>query len=161
MTRGRLSLLLAIVAILVIVAAAGWAARPQTVTDAQRVERISAELRCPVCQGLSVQDSPSETAREMRDLVTTRIAQGRTDEEVREEFRRAYGDWVFLAPPLAGPRGLVWLLPLLLVIGGGAVAFTQVRRSRACPPGDDAVPAVDQNDLRRLRERVAAGDTLE
>jgi len=157
MTRGRLVLLLTVVAIL---AAAGWAARPQTVTVAQRVERISAELRCPVCQGLSVQDSPSETAREMRDLVTTRIAEGRSDEEVRAEFRRAYGEWVFLAPPLAGPSALVWLVPLLLVVGGGAVAIAQVRRSRADPVGGDPV-AVDQDAVRRLRERVAAEDTLD
>ena len=157
MMRGRLAILVAVVAIL---AAAGWAARPQTVTDAQRVERISAELRCPVCQGLSVQDSPSETAREMRDQVAKRIAEGRSDDEVRAEFRRAYGDWVFLAPPLAGPSGLVWLVPLLLVVGGGAVAIARVRRSGVDPVGGDPV-AVDQDAVRRLRERVAAEDTLE
>ena len=153
MTRGRLAILLAVVAIL---AAAGWAARPQTVTDAERVERISAELRCPVCQGLSVQDSPSETAREMRDLVAKRIAEGRSDEEVRAEFRRAYGEWVFLAPPLAGPGALIWLVPLLIVIGGSAVALGRVRQ----PPATAANKPIDAGALRELRERVKAEDTF-
>ncbi|GAC1702656.1 MAG: hypothetical protein NVS9B6_19080 [Candidatus Limnocylindrales bacterium] len=154
MSRHRLALVLAVVAIL---AAAGWAARPQTVTDAQRVERISAELRCPVCQGLSVQDSPSETAREMRDQVARRVAEGRSDDAIRAEFRQAYGDWVFLAPSLAGPSGLVWLVPLLLVIGGGAVALGRVRQ----PPATAAnTEPIDAGALRELRERVKAEDTF-
>lgn len=134
MTAGRLAILLSAIALL---AAVGWAVRPQPVTDAQRVERIAAELRCPVCQGLSVQDSPSETAREMRDLVAQRVREGRSDEAIRAEFRRSYGDWVFLAPPLAGPSGLVWLVPLLLLAGGGAAAMGRLRRSPppAGPPG--------------------------
>lgn len=151
MTGGRSALLLAVV---IILAAAGWAARPQTVTDAQRVERISSELRCPVCQGLSVQDSPSETAREMRDLVAKRIAEGRSDDEVRAEFRRAYGDWVFLSPPLDGPSGLVWLVPLLLVLGGGAVALGRVRRP-ASSEGDAAEPVAEGGPVLELRARVA------
>ncbi|HUQ16265.1 MAG TPA: cytochrome c-type biogenesis protein [Candidatus Saccharimonadales bacterium] len=156
MTARRLAL---IVAVLLVLGAAGWAARPQPVTAPQRVERISAELRCPVCQGLSVQDSPSETAREMRDQVARRVGEGRSDEEIRAEFRRSYGDWVFLAPPLAGPSALVWLFPLLLVVGGTAVAIARVRRSRADPVGGDPV-AVDQDAVRRLRELVAAEDTF-
>ncbi|GAC1461504.1 MAG: hypothetical protein NVSMB8_12940 [Candidatus Limnocylindrales bacterium] len=157
MNRRRLALVLAMVAIL---AAAGWAARPQTVTDAQRVERISAELRCPVCQGLSVQDSPSETAREMRDLVARRVAEGRSDDAVRAEFRQAYGDWVFLAPPLAGPSGLVWLVPLLLVAGGTAVAHGRLRRPASSDP-EHASPPPDTGALRELRARVAREEAAE
>ena len=61
---------LIVAAILAVGLAIAWTARPQPLTAAERVDRISAELRCPVCQGLSVQDSPSETARSMRALVT-------------------------------------------------------------------------------------------
>lgn len=158
MSARRLGLVLALIALL---GAAGWAARPQPVTEAQRVARISTELRCPVCQGLSVQDSPAETAREMRDLVTQRVAEGRTDEEIRAEFRRSYGDWVFLAPPLGGPSALVWLVPVLLVVGGGAMAIGRVRRPTTIDPLVDGSAPIDPAAVQELRARVAREEAYE
>lgn len=153
MSLGRVALLLGMLAV---VAAVGWTARPAPETDALRVERLASELRCPVCQGLSVADSPSDTARQMRDLVAQRVAQGRSDDQIRDEFRAAYGEWVVLSPPLADPRGLVWLLPLILV-GGGALAIVLAIRRRSAlvePP-----PSADQ--LALLRARAAQEETLE
>jgi cytochrome c-type biogenesis protein CcmH len=128
------------------------AARPAPSTPADRVDAISAELRCPVCQGLSVRDSPSETAREMRDLVAVRVAQGRSDEQIRDEFRSSYGDWVLLSPPLLGWTGVVWVVPVAAVVAGALVAAGVLRR-RTQPA---RVPA-DQ-ELARLRERFAADE---
>lgn len=139
-----------VAAILAVVLAVAWAARPQPLTAAERVDRISAELRCPVCQGLSVQDSPSDTARSMRALVAQRVAEGRTDDEIRAEFQRSYGDWILLSPPVASPNGLVWLAPLAVVALGAWLAW---RRSRAPAP---ATPAPTAEDVRRLRELVAS-----
>jgi cytochrome c-type biogenesis protein CcmH len=139
-----------VAAILAVGLAIAWTARPQPLTAAERVDRISAELRCPVCQGLSVQDSPSETARSMRALVAQRVAEGRTDDEIRAEFVRSYGDWILLSPPLLSPSGLVWLLPLLAVALGAWLAW---RRSRAPAVVSDA-PTDEQT--RRLRELVAS-----
>ena len=137
------------VALLTVVAAVGWSARPHTETQAERVDRLTSELRCVVCQGLSVKDSPAESARQMRDLVTQRVAEGRTDDEIRDEFRNSYGDWVVLAPPLLSWSGLVWLVPLLAVIVGLAVAW---RRMRA-PPA--TLPEPGAAEVAMLRDRVA------
>ena len=128
------------------------AAAPRAETAEDRVTRISAELRCPVCQGLSVADSPSDTARAMRALVRQRVAEGRSDDEIRAEFRRAYGDWVLLSPPLLDARGLVWLLPLAAVAAGAL--FVAGRLGRA-PPAP--APTEEQRRLieRRLREEEA------
>src|SRR2546426_7473268 len=117
-------------ALLALAAALVLAARPHEPTADERVERITAELRCPVCQGLSVKDSPSESARQMRDLVAQRVAAGRTDDQIRDEFRASYGDWVVLSPPLASWSALVWLVPFLALAAGLAVAW---RRLRAPP----------------------------
>jgi len=136
-------------AILAVGLAVAWSARPAPLTAAERVDRLSAELRCPVCQGLSVQDSPSETARSMRALVAQRVAEGRTDDEVRDEFRRSYGDWILLSPPLLSPTGLVWLVPLIALIVGAWLAW---RRARA--PAPLGAEPTDE-DVRRLRELVA------
>ncbi|MHB8631155.1 MAG: cytochrome c-type biogenesis protein [Candidatus Limnocylindria bacterium] len=147
MTASRALLLCALVVIAVGVA---WSARPQPLTAAERVDRITAGLRCPVCEGLSVRDSPSETARSMRALVAQRVAEGRTDDQIRAEFRRSYGDWIFLSPPLLGPSGLVWLAPLGAVALGAWLAW---RRARA-PVAAVAAPTDDQ--VRRLRDLVAS-----
>ena len=147
MTPARLAIVLAIIGVLAI---AALAARPGPPGPEERVERIVAELRCPVCQGLSVAASPSETAREMRALVVARVAEGRTDQEIRDEFRRSYGDWVFLAPPTQGAAALMWLLPVALVAAGGAIAW---RRARGRPVQPDQDPAAA--DVLALRARVA------
>jgi cytochrome c-type biogenesis protein CcmH len=136
------------VALLALAGALAFAAWPRETTAADRTDRIASELRCPVCQGLSAKDSPTDTARAMRTLVAQRVAEGRSDDEIREEFRRSYGDWVFLSPPLAGAGGLVWLVPLLLVGVGAAIAIGRVRAPT--PP----VPTPTADELARLRERV-------
>ena len=146
MTRARW---LIVVAILATALAVAWSARPQPVADAQRVDRIAAELRCPVCQGLSVQDSPSETARAMKDLVAKRVAEGRSDDEIRAEFQRSYGDWILLSPPVLSAGGLVWLAPLVVVIAGAFFALDRTRAPAA--PAPDPTP----DEVRVLRERVA------
>ncbi len=151
MSARRIALVTAFVA-LALAVALGARTGPAP-SDAERVDAIAAELRCPVCQGLSVRDSPSETARQMRDLVAQRVGEGRRDDEVRDEFRRSYGDWVLLAPPALGWTGLVWALPILLVAGGFLVAGGALRRS-APAPGAAPTPA----QLATLRERAAAED---
>lgn len=141
-----------VAAILAVVLAIAWTARPQPQTAAERVDRISAELRCPVCQGLSVQDSPSETARSMRALVAQRVAEGRTDDEIRAEFVRSYGDWILLSPPLLSVGGLVWLAPLAAIVLGAAFAWSRARAPAPMP----AVARPTDEELGRLRELVAS-----
>lgn len=140
---------------LAVAAAAIVAGAPRAETPPERVERIASELRCPVCQGLSVADSSSDTARAMRALIEERVAQGRTDDEIRDEFRRSYGEWILLSPPLFDPRGAVWLLPFIALIAGAALAW--LRLGRAPPPA--ASPSPEQ--LRALREREVAEEALE
>ena len=147
MSAARIAIVIAVAGVLAMVAIA---ARPGPAGDEERVERIVAEIRCPVCQGLSVADSPSETAREMRALVVTRVAEGRTDQEIRDEFRRSYGDWVFLSPPTEGLAALMWLLPVALVVAGGALAWGR-SRGRADRAEQEPVTA----DVQALRARVA------
>lgn len=77
----------------------------------EQVRAIAAQLRCPVCQNLSVADSPSELAREMRNLIREQLRTGKSGEEVKAYFVTKYGDWILLAPR---PRGLslfVWVGP--------------------------------------------------
>jgi cytochrome c-type biogenesis protein CcmH len=94
----------------------------------RRTAEIAARLRCPVCQGLSILDSPSELAQNMRRLVRDQLAAGRTPAEIEAYFINSYGEWVLLKPPARGANLTVWLLPGLLLLGGGWVVWVAVRR---------------------------------
>jgi cytochrome c-type biogenesis protein CcmH len=144
-------------ALLVLAVALVVAARPHEATPDERIDRITAELRCPVCQGLSVRDSTSETARQMRQLVAERVREGRTDEEIQAEFRAAYGDWVLLSPPVTSWNGLVWLAPLA-VLGAGAVLASGRLRAAGPPPLSDQL---SPTQVAALRERVAREEAAE
>ena len=152
MTRSRAIIVAACVAVALALA---WSARPHAETPAERVDRIASELRCVVCQGLSVKDSPAESARQMKDIVAQRVADGRSDDEIRDEFRANYGDWVVLAPPLVSWSGLLWLAPLVAVAIGVAAAWTWSRATST--PLPDAPSA----EIAALRERVAREEALD
>jgi cytochrome c-type biogenesis protein CcmH len=99
----------------------------ETKIDVQ-IREIAAELRCPVCQGLSLQDSPSELAQEMRDVIRTQLEEGKTPEQVKAFFVSSYGEWILLVPTAKGFNLAVYLLPVVAVLGGGLLIFIVARR---------------------------------
>jgi len=115
-------------------------ALPDSAALEAQTRALASQLRCVVCQGLSIQDSPSELAREMRALIREQLAAGRTPEEVKAYFVSRYGEWILLEPE---PRGLnlaVYLLPLAALAAGAAIVATAVRRWTR-PAAPDAGPA--------------------
>ena len=94
-------------------------------TDKDRVAAVAAELRCPVCQGLSVADSDSETARSIRTDIVRRVADGQNADEIRDAYVARYGDWVLLRPERTGVSGIVWLIPPFAAAAatGGLIAL--------------------------------------
>jgi cytochrome c-type biogenesis protein CcmH len=147
---------LIVIAALALAAALVFAARPHEATADERIDQITTELRCPVCQGLSVKDSTSETARQMRDLVAQRVREGRTNAEIEAEFRAAYGDWILLSPPVASWSGLVWLVPVAALAAGLVFMTGQLRSTDAPPPA-----APNAIDVAALRDRVAREEAAE
>ena len=111
-----------------------------------RTSAVASGLRCPVCQGLSIQDSPSELAQQMRSLVRDQLAAGKTDEEVRAYFISKYGEWILLEPKASGFNLLVYALPVLLVVGGLGFIITLVRRWTVAPALGDASDASYASD---------------
>lgn len=99
-----------------------------------RAQRLGKELRCAVCQGMSIADSPSSTARAQLDKVRELITQGKTDQEIRDFFVARYGPWILLEPAHEGFAGLVWLLPVLMLLGGGVLVVQVMRRPASPPP---------------------------
>ena len=102
------------------------AAPQESALDAQTRE-LSSQLRCVVCQGLSIQDSPASLAQEMRAIVREQLAAGRTPEQVKEYFVQKYGEFVLLEPEPTGFNLLVYVLPVIMLLGGAAFVYFKAR----------------------------------
>ncbi|HXU01360.1 MAG TPA: cytochrome c-type biogenesis protein [Polyangia bacterium] len=150
-----------VVAALVVVAIRGPAGPP---TFQERVHDIASGLRCPVCQNLSVADSPSGIARQMRADIGLRLKEGQTESQIDAFFVAKYGHWILLTPSAGGIGFIVWLAPALAIAGGAWLGWTLVRRRRLAPA--ETVPADDEPRLTRaqreeIQREVDALDPLE
>ncbi|HEY9474123.1 MAG TPA: cytochrome c-type biogenesis protein CcmH [Mycobacteriales bacterium] len=115
---------------LVVVAVRGEA--PPT-SQAQRAHQIASTLRCPICEDLSVADSPAPLAGQMRQQISEQLAAGRSAEQIRAGFVAAYGDSVLLTPPHRGIGQIAYLLPFLVLVAGLAAATLLLRGWRRRP----------------------------
>ena len=107
---------------------------------AARTEAIAEDLRCPVCQGLSIADSHSPTAESIKEDIRRRVDAGETDAAIKGHYIASYGEWILLRPEASGVGALVWILPVgaLLLAGGGlALAFRRWRRQPSLAATDE------------------------
>ena len=141
---------------LVVVTAPARAQQPARHADEEQVHAIARQLRCVVCQNLSVADSPSEMANQMRAVIRERLATGQQPDEVVEYFVEKYGEWILLEPRRRGFTALVWVIPPLAVLVGLAiVALLLVRWTRRRPLA--AVPTrLDPAMSERIRREMEA-----
>jgi cytochrome c-type biogenesis protein CcmH len=93
-----------------------------------RTSAVASTLRCPVCQGESIQDSPSELAQQMRAVVRERLRAGESPEQIKAYFVGRYGEWILLEPKMTGLSIVLYVVPVLLVIGGLLLVVFLVRR---------------------------------
>lgn len=108
-----------------------------------RVMRLGKHLRCAVCQGVSIADSPASMARAQLDKVRELVAEGKSDDEIMEFFVKRYGEWVLLEPTSGGLNSVLWLGPLALLGLGLVIIVMQARRraAQATPTPAAAAPA--------------------
>jgi len=133
-------------------------AAPITDPDAlhQRTQEVASLLRCPVCQGLSVADSPSEMAVNMKGQVRELLSRGYTQEQILSYFERSYGQFVLLKPKFGGVSAGVWILPLLAIAIGVVLVVSKAKKLEAAPATRNAQPASEPEDpyLAKVRELV-------
>jgi cytochrome c-type biogenesis protein CcmH len=124
----------------------------------KRTDEIGALLRCPVCQGLSVADSPATMARNMKAEVREKLAAGYDQEQILADFERSYGEFVRLEPPMRGANWLVWFGPAGMLLAGGAVVAWALRRPPR--PGEEKAASALQRDPDPSRDTVPADPRL-
>ena len=107
-------------------------------------QRVASQLRCPVCQGLSVADSPSESAVALKTEVERLVAMGYSDEQCLLYFEASYGEFIRLDPRAEGLNLVVWAGPLgLLAVGMGVIAWMRLGNRPKTASVAPQLPAID------------------
>ena len=113
---------------LVLTALLSGAALGLTPEQQARVQHVGSNLRCPICTGVPITESPNDISREMLRGVREQVAAGKSDREIYAYFAARYGNFVLLDPPKEGSNLLLWGAPLLALGAGGAVLWSVLRR---------------------------------
>jgi cytochrome c-type biogenesis protein CcmH len=117
---------------------------------------IGKTIRCAVCQGLSVADSPSPMAQSMMDRVRDLVREGKNEGEIHAYFVERYGEWILLEPKAEGFNLVVWVLPFVFVgLGLAVIARNTAAKEDARSAGpEEKKPDPDDEYLRAVRDRV-------
>ncbi|MDO1558134.1 cytochrome c-type biogenesis protein CcmH [Brevundimonas sp. 2R-24] len=111
-----------------------------------RAQALFRDIRCVVCQNESIADSQAGIAGDLRRRIREEVAAGRSDQTIKADLQRLYGDFVLLKPPVGPRTWLLWGAPFLLIVIGGAAILMRLRRSPAGPEptGDGLISAQDE-----------------
>lgn len=97
----------------------------------ERAEALYDRFACPTCDGQSVAESNAAVAATIRQFIRDEVAAGTSDTDIRNALVQSYGTEVLLNPPGEGIATLVWVLPILVIVGGSAVVFSAISRNSA------------------------------
>lgn len=122
-----------------------------------RTREVGSLLRCPVCQGMSIADSPSEMAINMKGQVHELLARGYTEEQILRYFELSYGQFVLLRPKTP----IIWLLPVIALLIGAVIVVIKLNNLKGPPAGGPPPPPPPPTEedpyLTRVRDLVAGG----
>ena len=118
-----------------------------------RTNALAEVVRCPVCQGLSLNDSPSESARNMLRQVRAMIAAGYDDDQVLLYFETAYGEFIRMVPRARGFNLLVWIIPVVGLLAGLWLVRRAVLR-REDVVAEQALPPIARQKARESDEAL-------
>ena len=90
-------------------------------SDENIKNKITKNLRCLICQGQSVYDSDSEFALSIKTIVDKKLEEGFTENQIYDFLKEKYGDWILYDPELNKNTYILWLLPILIFLIGGAI----------------------------------------
>ena len=141
-----------VLTLMLLIGRPAWAgeAQPAAADPAleERVTALATELRCLVCQNQTLADSNAPLAVDLRNQIRDRMREGASEHDIIAFMVERYGDFVLYRPPWKATTALLWLGPVLLMLGGLAALFIRLARRRR----EDAAPALSSAE----RARVAA-----
>ena len=143
----------ALILALCLLATPAWAVNPDEILAdpvlEARARAISLDLRCPVCQGETIDDSNAPISRDLRLAVRERLTAGDSDAQVIDYVVARYGEYVLFNPRASGSSLFLWLAGPAMLLAGGALAIATTRR-RARAPEADPLSDADRAKLKDL-----------
>ena len=168
-----LLLVIAIVVILVAIWSYVLLVAPVPESLDQRVHDVASQLKCPVCQGESVADSPSTISQQMRAVIRQQLQQGQSEQQIIQYFVSRYGNTILWSPPKQGFTLLAWIIPIAILLCGALLLVLVMRgwlSARRTTDKDEAGEntiedaPVDTGQLQQfqaqLEQELAADDPL-
>tara|TARA_B100001029_G_scaffold169043_1_gene163599 strand:- start:329 stop:697 length:369 start_codon:yes stop_codon:yes gene_type:complete len=95
-------------------------------SESLKVNKISKNLRCLICQGQSVYDSQSDFALSIKILIKNKLKEGKTEKQIYDYFKNQYGEWIVYDPEFNKKNVILWIFPLILFIFGGLLIYRKV-----------------------------------
>lgn len=127
----------------------------------QRAQALDREIMCPVCPGESIDQSQTEYAKQMRAFVREKLAEGWSEEKIKQYYVDRFGPRILMAPPREGFNLLAWLLPPLAVATGLAALAITVKQMRKRSltgggevPGNEPLSEGEQQEYFRRIEAI-------
>jgi len=122
------------------------AQQPVPTPSDDQVNQIAHQLYCPVCENMPLDVCPTDACRQWRDLIRQQLAQGWTEDQIKQYFVQQYGARVLAEPPETGINWLIYILPPLIILAGAFILFRALRlwtkpvsASAASSPNEDAL----------------------
>ncbi len=154
-TSGVSLLALVTVGLMLAFSASAAAAQEPTPSD-DEVNAIARQLYCPVCENVPLDVCPTQACAQWRATIREKLGLGWTEQQIKDYFVAQYGDRVLAAPPPRGLNWLVYLLPPLVLIGGGLLLWQTMRRWRRAAEQAPTPAALSETDpyVQRLEEEL-------
>lgn len=136
-----------LVSLAVLLGVATFSAGEPATAD-ERMQSLADQYACPTCKGQSVAESNAAVASTIREFIRTEVNAGATDTQIRDALVRAYGEGVLLNPPATGWNALIWILPVLVLVGGFGIVGSSIlatrNRSGSTEPSAEDAALVEQ-----------------
>lgn len=116
-----------------------------------RFRKLSDELRCPTCQGLSVKDSDAGFSNSIKDKIRELMKDGKSDKEILAYFVKRYGEWILRAPTKSGFNLVLWILPGVGILIGLFIVLFRSKRW-VSQPQQEKLASLSPEEERMIKE---------
>ena len=135
---------------------------PQPTPSDNEVNRVAKQMYCPVCENIPLDVCPTQACHDWRELIRQKLAEGWSDQQIKDYFAVQYGDRVLAEPPAKGLNWLVYILPWVAFLGGVVIVWrviTSMRKKQPAvtglvEPGPSAAKTTDDPYMQKLEEEL-------
>lgn len=115
-----------------------------------RAREMSKLLRCPVCQGETIDESNAPISRDLRLFLRERLVAGDTDRQAITAITDRFGDFVLFQPPARGWNWLLWLAGPIMAVLGLLIAWGFLKGRSRDEPAPEALSDSEKDRLTRI-----------